>query len=63
MHTKIGKIYNRINKSNTKRTEESTEKFLIGKTTRRLLEIEFEENHSRKSKCLKFIVKKILPLV
>ena len=34
---------------------------LIDKISKRLLELKFEKNHSIKSKCLKWIVKKILP--
>ena len=34
---------------------------LIDKISKRLLELRFEKNHSIKSKCLKWIVKKILP--
>ena len=34
---------------------------LIDKISKRLLELEFKSNHSIKSKCLKWIVQKILP--
>ena len=54
----IGKIQNHIIKSSKTLTKKSTKKYLIEKISKRLLEIEFEENHSIKSKCLKFIVKK-----
>ena len=41
--------------------EELTKKSLIDNLSRKLLELEFEESHSIKSKCLKYIVKEILP--
>ena len=60
----IGKIYNHIIESTKKISKESTEesikKSLIEKISKRLVELKFESNHSIKSKCLKFIVKKIL---
>ena len=56
-----GEICNHINESNKTLTEESTEKSLTEKNSKRLLELKFEENHSIKSKSLKFISKKILP--
>ena len=46
----INKIHRHIKKSS-----------LIGKISKRLLELEFKSNHSIKSKCLKWVVKKILP--
>ena len=39
----------------------STKKSLSGDFSKRLLELEFKSNHSIKSKCLKWIVKDILP--
>ena len=39
----------------------SSKKSLIDKISKRLLELEFFKNHSIKSKCLKWIVEKILP--
>ena len=39
----------------------STKKSLIDDLSKRLLELEFKSNHSIKSKCLKWIVKNILP--
>ena len=56
----IGKIQNNIIESTKKLTKNSTKKCLIDKTSKKLLELEFEENHSIKSTYLKFIVKKIL---
>ena len=53
MYVEIGKIYNHVNRS--------SEKSLIEKISKRLLEVEFKSNHLIKSKCLKYVVKKILP--
>ena len=39
----------------------STKKSLIDDLSKSLLELEFKSNHSIKSKCLKWIVKSILP--
>ena len=50
-----------IVKSTKKQTEKSTKKSLIDGLPKRLLELEFKSNHSIKSKCLKWIFKKILP--
>ena len=49
----IGKIQNHI--------IESTKKSLIDDLSKRLLELEFKSNYSIKSKCLKWVVKNILP--
>ena len=57
----IGKIQNRIIESTKNLTKKSTKSSLIDKISRRPLELEFEENHSIKSKCLKFVIKKISP--
>ena len=60
INIEVSKIYSHINKSKEKLTEELTKKSLIDNLSRRLLELEFEENHSIKSKCLKYVVKEIL---
>ena len=52
-----------INEWTKKQTEESTKKLLIDDLSKKLLELEFKSNESIKSKCLKWIVKKILPLL
>ena len=57
----INQIYMHIIKSTKKQTEKSTKKSLIDDLSKKLLEIEFNSNRSIKSKCLKWIVKKILP--
>ena len=42
-------------------TIKSTKKLLIDDLSKRLLELQFKSNHSIKTKCLKWIVKKIPP--
>ena len=53
MNRLINQIYTHIVKS--------TKKSLIDDLSKRLLELEFKSNHSIKSKCLKWIVKNVLP--
>ena len=43
--------------------KKSTKKSLIDDLSKRLLELEFKSNHSIKSKCLKWLVKKLLPTI
>ena len=57
----INQIYTHIIESTKKQTKVSTKKSLIDDLSKRLLELEFKSNHSIKSKCLKWIVKNILP--
>ena len=52
MNRLINQIYTHI---------KSTKKSLIDDPSKRLLQLEFKSNHSIKSKCLKWIVKNILP--
>ena len=47
-------------KSTKKLTEKSTKRFLIDNLSKRLLELEFESNHSIKSNSLKYVVQEIL---
>ena len=61
MNKLINQIYTQIIKSTKKQTKVSTKKLLIDDISKRLLELEFKPNHSIKSKCLKWIVKNILP--
>ena len=61
MNKLINQIYTYIIKSTKKQTNASTKKSLIENLSKRLLELEFEKHNSIKSKCLKWIVKKILP--
>ena len=49
----INQIHMHIVKSIKKQTKESTQKSLIDDLSKRLLEFEFEENHSIKSRCFK----------
>ena len=53
IHREINKIHRHIKKS--------TKNVLINDLSKKLLELEFKSNHSIKSKCLKWIVKKVLP--
>ena len=51
------------NKQDTQTHQKSTKKSLIHDLLKRLLGLEFKSNHSIKSKCLKWIVQKILPTI
>ena len=53
-------IFKEINKIH-RHIKKSTKKLLIDDLSKRLLELKFEKHNSIKSKCLKWIVKKILP--
>ena len=53
-------IFKEINKI-PRHIKKSTRKSLIDGLSKRLLELKFTSNHSMKSKCLKWIVKRILP--
>ena len=55
-------IFREINKIQ-RHIKKSFKKSLIGKILERLLELEFVHNHSIKSKCLKWIVRKIPALI
>ena len=61
MNKLINQIYTDIIKSIKKQTNASAKKSLIDNLSKRLLELEFEKHNSIKSKCLKWIVKNILP--
>ena len=52
---------NYITKSIKKLTEESTKNSLIDELSNELLKLEFKSINSIKTKCLKYVVKKILP--
>ena len=60
-YEQFGRVQKYINESIKKQIEKSTKKSLIHDLSKRLLELEFKSNQSTKSKCLKWIVKKILP--
>ena len=53
-------IFKEINKIH-RHIKKSSKNSLIDKISKRLLELEFKSNHSIKSKCLKCVVKIILP--
>ena len=61
MNRLINQTYRHIIELTKKQTEVSTKKSLIGDLSKRLLELEFKSNHSIKSKCLKWVVRNILP--
>ena len=53
-------IFKEINKIH-RHIKKSSRKYLIDRISKRLLQLEFKLNHSIKSKCLKWIIRKILP--
>ena len=57
----IGKIQNHIIVSTKKLAEESTKKALVDELSNKLLRPEFKKDNSIKIKCLKYVVKKVLP--
>ena len=57
----INKIHRHINQLTKQQTKQKTKESIIDNLSKRLLEIEFAKNNSIKSKCLKWIVKTILP--
>ena len=57
----LGKIESYVSESNKKLIKESTKTSLIDDLSKRLLELKFEKHESIKSKCFKWIAKKILP--
>ena len=57
----ISKIQNFFVGANKKLTEESTKKILIDEISNKLLGLEFKSNNFIKTKCLKYVVKSILP--
>ena len=59
----INQIYMHIIESTKKETKKSTKKPLNDDLSKRSLELEFKSNHSTKSKCLKWISKKIPPAI
>ena len=57
----INEIFRHIKESNKKSTEESTKIYLVDELLNKLLRLEFKSDNSIKTKCLKCVVKKILP--
>ena len=60
-YEEFGRVSAYIAESIKKPTEKSTKKSLSDDLSKRLLELEFKSNHSVKTKCLKWIVKKYYP--
>ena len=60
-YDEVGRVRTYIPESIKKQTKKSTKKFLTDNLSKRLLGLEFKSSHSIKSKCLKFVVEKILP--
>ena len=56
----INEIHRHIKISTKKLTEKSTKKSLIDDLSNKLLRLEFKSNNSIKTKCLKYVVKKVL---
>ena len=54
----INQIYMHVIKSTRNQIEKSTKKSLIYDLSKRFLKLQFKSNHSIKSRCLKWIVKK-----
>ena len=57
----INEVFRHIKESNKKSTEESTKKSLVYELSNKLLRLEFKSDTSIKIRCLKYVVKKILP--
>ena len=57
----INEIHRHNKKSTKKLTKKSTKKSLIDEHSNKLLRLEFKSNNFIKPRCLKYIVKKILP--
>ena len=57
----INKTHRHINQSTKQQVEQKTKKSLIDNLSKGLLESEFKQNNSIKTRCLKWLVKNILP--
>ena len=57
----IFKAINEIHRHIKKSTKKSSKKSLMDALSRKLLRLEFKSNNSIRTKCLKYVVKKILP--
>ena len=57
----INKIHRHINKFTKQQTKKQTKKSIIGNYSKRLLELGFKHDSQIKIRCLKWIVKNILP--
>ena len=56
-------IFRHVKESTKKLPEESTKKSLVDELSVKLLGLEFESNNFIKTKCLKYVVKEILPIL
>ena len=54
-------MHRHINQSTKQQTEQKTKESLIDHLSKGLLALEFKKNNQIKTKCLRWIVKKILP--
>ena len=61
MLREINKIYRHINQVTKQQTEQKTKESVIDNLSNELLKLEFKKNDSIKSKCVRCIVKNILP--
>ena len=59
----VSKMQNHIIKSTKKLTQQLIKKTVIDDISNKLLKLEFKSNNSIKTKCLKYVVKKILPIL
>ena len=57
----INKIHRHINRLTEQQTKQKTKESLIDNLSKRFLELEFKQHNQIKTKCLKWIVKNILP--
>ena len=61
MLREINKIYRHINQVTIQQTEQQIKESVINNLSNELLKLEFKKNNSIKSKCVRWIVKNILP--
>ena len=61
MLREITKIYRHINQVTKQQTEQKTKESVIDYLSNELLKLEFKKNYLIKSKCVRCIVKNILP--
>ena len=61
MLREINKIYRHINQVTIQQTKQQTKESVIDNLSSELLKLEFKKNYSKKSKCVRWIVKNILP--
>ena len=61
IYREINKIHRHINQLTLQQTEQQTKESVVDNLSNELLKLEFKNNDSIKSKCLRWIVKNILP--